>query len=167
MELWDAYDRRGQKTGATLIRGEPIPAGLYHLVCEVVVRHADGDFLLLQRDSAKEAYPGWWEIGAGGSALQGEDPDGGARRELWEESGIEASVLRPLYQVIDDRTGSIYHGYCCVTDCDKSSVRLQAGETAAFRWISREEFLLFYDSDGCIPSQKPRLSGLIALLRQE
>ena len=59
MEIWDAYDRQGAKTGTDLIRGEKIGEGLYHLVCEVVVRHADGEYLLLQRDFRKEAYPGF------------------------------------------------------------------------------------------------------------
>ena len=42
MELWDAYDEYGNQTGETLVRGEEIPDGLYHMVCEVLVRHADG-----------------------------------------------------------------------------------------------------------------------------
>ena len=33
MELWDAYDRDEKRTGGELVRGEPIPDGLYHLVC--------------------------------------------------------------------------------------------------------------------------------------
>ena len=39
MELWDAYDARGRKTGGVLARGERIPAGLYHAVAEIAVRH--------------------------------------------------------------------------------------------------------------------------------
>lgn len=39
MELWDAYTRDGQPTGDLLVRGEKIPQGLYHIVCEVLVRH--------------------------------------------------------------------------------------------------------------------------------
>lgn len=71
MEIWDAYDRQGTKAGTDLIRGEEIGEGLYHLVCEVVVRHVDGDYLLLQRDFRKEAYPGFEEIGAGGERDRG------------------------------------------------------------------------------------------------
>ena len=41
-ELWDAYTREGEKTGEILVRDEPIPAGRYHLVSEVLVRHTDG-----------------------------------------------------------------------------------------------------------------------------
>ena len=46
MELWDAYDVRGNSLGHTLIRGEEVPAGEYHLVADILVRHADGSFLL-------------------------------------------------------------------------------------------------------------------------
>lgn len=47
MELWDAYYADGSHAGRDLIRGEPIPEGLYHLVAEVTLRHADGTFLLM------------------------------------------------------------------------------------------------------------------------
>ena len=107
MEIWDAYDRQGVKTGKDLIRGEEIGEGLYHLVCEVVVRHRDGDYLLLQRDFGKEAYPGYEEIGAGGSALKGETPLQGAVRELREESGIEAGELEEIYRSVTGRSSPI------------------------------------------------------------
>lgn len=33
MELWDAYDRELNKLGGvTLVRGEKVPDGMYHLV---------------------------------------------------------------------------------------------------------------------------------------
>ena len=74
MERWDAYDRNFRKVeGVTLIRGEPIPEGLCHLVCDVLVRHCDGTYLLMQRDRRKH-YGGMWEATAGGSALQNETP---------------------------------------------------------------------------------------------
>ena len=72
MELWDAYNEKGERTGGTLVRGETIPDGLYHMVCCVLVRHVDGDFLLMQRAPEKDNFPNIWEIGAGGSTLQGE-----------------------------------------------------------------------------------------------
>ena len=88
MELWDAYDRDGNKTGETLVRGEPIPPGRYHLVSDIVVRHVDGDYLLMRRSPEKEHYPNIWEIGAGGSVVQGETSEQSAHRELEEETGI-------------------------------------------------------------------------------
>ena len=93
MEIWDAYDRNLEKIeGMTLIRGGKIPEGVYHLVCDVIVRHTDGEYLLMQRDSRKH-YGGMWEATAGGSALQGEKPLDCAIRELREETGIHAEYL--------------------------------------------------------------------------
>ena len=44
-ELWDAYDNNFNKlNGITLVRGEPIPDGKYHLACEIIVRHIDGTY---------------------------------------------------------------------------------------------------------------------------
>ena len=126
MELWDAYNEAGEKLGFDLVRGQKIPDGVYHLVCEVVVRGTDGDFLLMQRSWEKEVSPGNWEIGAGGSALKGEDALTGACRELREETGIEAAgELRELYSVVCREHHAIYQGYLLVTDWPKERIVLQ------------------------------------------
>ena len=80
MELWDAYDEAGRPTGETLVRGQPVPPGRYHLVAEVLIRHRDGSWLLMRRDGSKPFCPGMWEASAGGSALQGESVEDAARR---------------------------------------------------------------------------------------
>ena len=64
MELWDAYDRELNKLGVTLVRGEEVPDGMYHLVSEVIVKHTDGEFLLMQRAPTKH-FGGFWEAAAG------------------------------------------------------------------------------------------------------
>ena len=64
MEIWDAYDRDFRKlNGVTLAREEPRPLGMYHLVSEVIVRHQDGSYLLMQRDQRKH-FGGMWEATA-------------------------------------------------------------------------------------------------------
>jgi len=90
MELWDAYNIAGTLAGVDLIRGEKIPEGLRHAVAEVFVIHEEGTILMMQRDRNKPNYPGYWESGAGGAVLKGEDFFEGAKRELWEETGIVA-----------------------------------------------------------------------------
>ena len=70
MEIWDAYNADGTLAEFDIVRGEEVPKGYYHLVCEAVIQHEDGDYLLMQRSFEKEIYPGKWEIGAGGSALK-------------------------------------------------------------------------------------------------
>lgn len=66
-EIWDAYYKDETLANTDLVRGENIPQGLYHLVCEVLVQHVDGDFLLMQRDLSKSNYGGYYEATAGGS----------------------------------------------------------------------------------------------------
>lgn len=141
MEIWDAYDRNLEKIeGMTLIRGEKIPEGVYHLVCDVIVRHTDGEYLLMQRDSRKH-YGGMWEATAGGSALQGESPLDCAIRELREETGIRAEYLEEVGRVRAAGRNAIYCEFLCITDCKKDSIILQEGETSAYKWVTQDELL--------------------------
>ena len=156
MELWDAYNHDGSPAGCDLIRGESIPDGLCHIVCEILVKHTDGSFLLMQRDFNKEGYPGMFEASAGGSVLKGETVLDGAFRELQEETGIIADNLTPTYCVFNGRH-VIYHGFLCVTDCDKSSVTLQEGETISYKWLDKEDFMEFINTEKYIGNQKGRI----------
>lgn len=142
MEKWDAYDKNLNKLdGVTLTRGEDIPSGMYHLVSDIIVRHEDGDYLLMQRDKRKH-YGGLWEATAGGSALMGESPMECAARELYEETGISPSEgLTEVGRDVDSGCRAIYVEFLCVTSCDKRSVRLQPGETQAFRWVDKDTLL--------------------------
>ena len=164
MELWDVYDERGRKQSGTLVRGEPIPRGQYHLVSCVLVQHENGDYLLLLRSPQKKVSPNCWEIGTGGSALRGESSEACARRELLEETGIRAEQLQFLDRLVEPENGTIYDGYLCVTD-QRQSI-LQPEETVDYRWVSKEIFLKFFDSDACIPRIRTRLRPYVDRLRE-
>lgn len=152
MDLWDAYLDDGSLAGTDLVRGEPIPDGLYHLVCEILVRHVDGSYLLMRRAGSKPKWGGYFEATAGGSAFKGEDDLTCAARELLEETGIAADTLEPIGQTVSSDT--IYHNFLCVTNCSKNSIRLQEGETTDGRWVSEAAFMVFANSDYMIPSQR-------------
>lgn len=140
-ELWDAYDNEFNKIkDVTLVRGEPIPNKIYHLVCEIIVKHIDGTYLLMQRAFEKHCG-GCWELTAGGSALQGELPVECAIRELREETGVVSTEMKELGRIVHDGHHSLYVEYLCVTDCDKSSIILQKGETVNYRWIDKNSLL--------------------------
>ena len=154
MEIWDAYLPNGTLAGCDLVRGQPIPEGLRHLVSEILVRHIDGDYLLMQRDPRKPNYGGYFEATAGGSALKGEDAYFCAKRELREETGIDAGALTNIGHFVSHNT--IYGIFLCITDCDKNSVKLQEGETVSYKWISEAEFISFVNSDAMIDVQRQR-----------
>ena len=139
MEIWDAYDENFNIIdGMTLVRGEEetIPEGVYHLVVDILVKHKDGTYLLMQRDPNK-TNGSMWEASGGGSALKGEDAYTAALRELREETGITAEKLQEVGRVVRPETKSVYVVYFCETDCDKDSITLQEGETVAYRWVNR------------------------------
>lgn len=48
MEIRDAYNSDSSITNRELIRGNPIPESLYHIVTEILLLHADGDYLKMQ-----------------------------------------------------------------------------------------------------------------------
>ena len=150
-EIWDAYYADTTLAGRDLVRGEPIPEGLHHLVSEILVRHTDGDYLLMQRDPRKPNYGGYFEATAGGSALKGEDAYCCARRELREETGIVRGTLTNIGRFVSHDT--IYENFLCVTDCGKNSVTLQEGETVSYKWISEAEFIDFVNSNSMIDVQ--------------
>ncbi len=160
MEIWDLYDNEGNKTGETWERtsgkNNRIPEGRYHLVCDILVRHTDGTFLLTKRSSDKDVYPGRWEASAGGSALSGEEPLDCAKRELLEETGISTDRFFFIGTSRREQSHSMLYSYVAETDCDKNSVKLQEGETVDYKWVTREELLAHIGSDDSIPSHDAR-----------
>ena len=152
MEIWDGYLKDGTLAGCDLVRGESIPEGLYHLVSEILVRHTDGEYLLMKRDPRKPNHGGRYEATAGGSALKGENALTCAIRELFEETGIHADTLEEITTYTSKNT--IYHNFLCVTDCDKTAIVLQDGETTEYKWISEKDFIAFINSNEIIESQK-------------
>lgn len=159
MELWDAYTRNGVKTGGVLVRGQKMWPGIYHLVCEVLVRHTDGSYLCMIRSRKKPNYPLYPECTAGGSALLGEDPLTCIRRELREETGIEWDDFEEVSRTVRDCYATIFYSYLCTVDWPKDQIKLQEGETEAYRWLSEEEFIELLSSDRMIPGQPERMEG--------
>ncbi len=141
-ELWDCYDSNFNiLNGKVLVRGEEssFSDDEYHLVCEVAVKHRDGTYLLMKRDLHKETYPGYWEFSAGGSALQGESPLQCAKRELFEETGLNADTLLEVGRETEIKGHCHFVVYFATVSCEKNSVILQAGETIAYQWVTKSD----------------------------
>ena len=165
-EYWDAYDKNGNRLNQTLVRGDQVPTGMYHLVSEILVRHLDGDFLLMQRDHRKSIFPGHYESSAGGSVLQGETAEEGAIRELLEETGIDHFESLKLINT-DVYMDSIFYTYLCITNFDKNQITLQEQETIDYKWISKEEYMEYIESDIAVGPQIDRLKPYIEILKED
>ena len=157
MELWDAFHEDGTMAGKDLVRGEPVPDGLYHKVSEVLIRHTDGDYLLMQRDFNKPSNPGKFEASAGGSVIKGESELECIKREILEETGIDTDDITPIGEYRSK--GTLWYSFLAVTDCEKDKITLQEGETVAYKWLNEQEFIEFVNSPEIIEGQKKRCHG--------
>ena len=144
-EVWDAYDKDFNKLNVDIVRGDTFKEGQYHLVSEIVVKHIDGTYLLMQRHYNKN-LGGKWELTAGGSALKGESPIECAKRELYEETGIKSYKILEVKRIVQKKHQTLYVEYYCLTDCDKNDIVLQDGETIDYKWVD-ENTLFNLDKD--------------------
>ena len=168
MERWDLYDEHGQKTNETWERSRAweIPEGRYHIVCDVLIRHRDGEFLLTRRDPDKDIYPDCLEASAGGSALAGETPEQAARREMLEETGLAAEKLELIGITRRPESRSVIYAYLAEVSCEKDSVRLQEGETVDYRWVDTPAFLSMIREEPVLKIQYPRYKPYLDTLEQ-
>lgn len=158
MEIWDLYDEEGRRTGETWERrrAKEIPDGRYHIVSEILIRHKDGDFLLMLRDPEKDPYPGCLEASAGGSALAGETAEAAARREMQEETGLEPVQLDLIGTTKRPHSHAVIYAYIAIVDSPKDSIRFQQGETVGYRWVDARAFFRMCLEEPLLKAQYPR-----------
>ena len=138
------------------------------MVCDLLVIHEDGTYLLTKRHDCKEVYPGYWEASAGGSAQEGESPLECAVRELEEETGIRVTKDDPelVGHSFSEKSHSTFYSYIVRVNCKKDSIVLQENETVAYKWVDKKEFLEYIDSEEAIKSHNMRYEKYIETLRK-
>lgn len=134
-------------------------------MCEAVIQHVDGEYLLLQRLFDKDIYPGMWEIGACGSALKGENKIEAVLREINEETGIDSGKLKEIYHIFHESHQSIYVGYLLITSVNKNCIQLQEKETIDYKWISKEDLIELYDGNQFSSTSTERLKDYVNTIR--
>ena len=160
MELFDLYTADREKTGQTMVRGEPVPEGLFRLVVHVCIFHPDGRMLIQQRQPFKKGWSGLWDVTVGGCAVSGDSSRAAAERETREELGlsVDLSAVRPTLTIHWE------HGfddiYVLTQAVDLHSLHLQPEEVQNVRWASLDEILQMIDNGQFIPYEK----SLIAFL---
>ena len=137
MELNDIYDENRQPTGRVHCRGTPWKPGEYGLVVCVWVYDGNGKVLLTRRAKGK-SFAGTWE-NSGGAARAGENSLQAIRRELFEETGIEADASEFELLYSDKDSCILYDFYCLHRQVAIEDIRLQPGETDAVQWATFDQ----------------------------
>lgn len=108
-------------------------------------------YLVHQRSTKKEVYPGLWGIGSGGKVEDGEPIKKAAKRELYEEFGIE-SKLEFLFSVDCDMGGEIQRDLVFYTEFDGKFWVSDEFEKAG--WMKVESIKKLLDRDQMMPDTK-------------
>ena len=140
VEIWDLYDAQGEKTGKTMIRGEAIPVGFYHIGVHIWPMNDKGELLIQRRSMGVQWKPGIWAV-TGGSAVSGEEPLTAAKRELREELGYAASKADMLFVSRLRRSNSYCYVYAVKTNWAEDDFTLQKEEVSAVRWCSPQRLM--------------------------
>ena len=160
MELFDLYTADREKTGRTMVRGEPTPEGCYRIVVHVCIFDQAGRMLIQQRQPFKEGWSNLWDITVGGSAVAGDSSRSAAERETREELGldIDLSDIRPTMTIYWEHGFDDY--YVLTQSVNTDALHLQYEEVQTVKWAEREEILRMIDDGQFIPYEK----SLIELL---
>ena len=164
MELWDLIDAQRQPTGETGVRGTVLPQGRYHLVVNVVIFNEKDEMLIQKRHECKDSYPGYWDISAAGSALQGETSHQAAVRETKEEIGVDIDLTGMPAALSFAHRHSIQDVYILRRELDPAALQLQETEVQAVRWASREEVQAMLAEGTFVPYAPSALNLLFDLL---
>ena len=137
MEWNDIYDNDRKLTGRTHRRGTKWASGEYGLVVCVWVYDGKGN-LLMTRRAPQKSFAHTWE-NPGGAAKAGETSLQAIKRELFEETGIQAEERDFEFLSTTRDNHFFYDHYCLKTEVSVEEVVLQPGETDAVKWVSFPE----------------------------
>lgn len=136
MEYWDILDKKGNRTGKTIVRGKRrLAKGEYHLVVHIWIVNDNGNFLLQRRSNDRLLMPGEWAA-TGGAALSGESSRHAALRELSEELGIKVNRRELMLVQRLIRRYSINDVWAVKFNGKIEDLKLQEEEVAEVKWAS-------------------------------
>ncbi len=160
MELWDVYDKERKKTGKIIQRGGAFASDEYHLVVHVCIFNSKDEMLIQQRQPFKEGWSNMWDLTVGGSAIQGENSQMAAERELFEEIGLKLDLHNIMPYITINTEWCFDDIYLIQKDIDIDSLKLQYEEVQQVKWANSYEIFKMIDNGIFIPYYK----SLIQLL---
>lgn len=138
MEIWDIYNINREKTGKTIVRGEKLEVGEYHLVVHIWIMNTKGEFLIQKRASTMQLRPNMWAM-TGGSAVAGDDSHTACVREMYEEIGIQPDMDNAKVAFTVTRKDNICDVWLIKQDFEISECKMQVEEVSDLKWATIQE----------------------------
>ena len=120
--------------------------GIWHGSINIIILNEDGTKILLQkRSSQKSFYPNMWDITVGGHITSGETAIEAAKRELYEELGLECENIQKVTVVKEslEDNGIISNEFVTVflvrKNIDLKTIKLQNDEVSEAKWCTSED----------------------------
>lgn len=152
MEKFDALDKNGNLTGKTYNRGYISDDVYYGIVSLIVVYN---NKILVTKRHPKKPYGLKWEI-TGGGIISGENYVDATKRELKEETGLEATSIT----LFDEDTYNSFYCYSSIVRVNSNKVKLQKSEVVDYRWLNIDNFFNFIKSDSFVSTIGDRIYSL-------
>ncbi len=158
MEIWDLYDKNRKKLNKPHRRGTPLSKDEYHLAIAIIVLNSKNQFLLTLRSNDKFPNPNKWETTTG-SCLMGENSLEGAKRELFEETGIDADISDFIFMdtICDHTDNYIQDTFLLRKDVDLKNLKFQLHETQNAMWADYEKVVDLAKKDKMVLSSFKRI----------
>jgi len=143
MEIWDLLDENGNKIGKTILKGEFIPKGFYHLGADVWIINSENKILIQKRSSLKRQSPNVWAM-TGGSVIKGESSIQTIQRETMEELGIKLN-MKDIKLIKEYKTGTVWLDvYATKQDINLDNIIMQEEEVSDVKWATYDEIEELY-----------------------
>lgn len=154
VELRDVFTCDGVFTGKVIEKGTKIGPGEYLYHVHVILKNADGRYLLQRRALKARYYPGKWDV-TGDGVQHGETGAQAAARETKEELGIDIDPDGCFFagRQVEDWDGGlcglISDIYGARIDVDPEKLTLSAREVAGAKLVPFAEYVetVLYNKD--------------------
>lgn len=144
MEMRDVYFLDGTFSGRTIEKHTPMKKGQYLLHTIVIMKTADGRYIMQQRSLKARYSPGKWDV-TGGGVTAGETSDQAAVREAYEELGVTMKAERLRHMLRETTLWGEDYGMICDTyaariDLPETGFNISKYEVNDVKCVSFEEF---------------------------
>ena len=158
-EIIDLYDNCRNVVGQAEYRA-PLDFGLNRLFAHVWFVNKNGLFLLQQRVATTHRFPNKWSQ-TGGCVRTGEDSFDCAKRESFEELGINIDAARSIWIGTTKNLDNFVDIWLVGTDVACTDLTLQPDEVQDAKWVDVAEIRRMNNDDLTTPAVLPEMERIL------